>query len=124
MAQRISQVSPFFIFYSPFLKIKYLKKLAAQGKTIICTIHQPSSSVCHVRSSPTKGQRKMAFLGPIKEALFSPREFNVHITAIKLILLLPYKVGSVSQSIPFLCIRNLKCITLIYAQSKQTLNNL
>ena len=50
--------------------VEVLKSLAAKGKTVICTIHQPSSEVFAMFDRILlMAQGRTAFLGPIDAAL-------------------------------------------------------
>ena len=54
---------------------KSLRKLASRGKTIICTIHQPSSEVFAMFDRILLlSEGRTAFLGPIDQALKLFRE--------------------------------------------------
>lgn len=75
---------------------KVLKNLAASGKTIICTIHQPSSEVFAMFDRILlMAEGRTAFLGPVNQTLsffssqglpcpsnYNPADFYIHTLAI------------------------------------------
>ncbi len=76
--------------------VKVLKNLAASGKTIICTIHQPSSEVFAMFDRILlMAEGRTAFLGPVNQTLsffssqglpcppnYNPADFYIHTLAI------------------------------------------
>ena len=74
MAQNIVQVASIFKSFKNSFKINFwqvMKNLAAAGKTVICTFHQPSSEVFELFDRILlMAEGRTAYIGPIGQALY------------------------------------------------------
>lgn len=58
--------------------VSYLNKMAAVGRTIICTIHQPSSEVFNLfQNLLLMADGRVAYLGPTQDALGYFSQLNI-----------------------------------------------
>ena len=54
--------------------VEILRKLASQGRTVICTIHQPSSQIVEMFDKILlMAEGRTAFLGKVSNAIRLPR---------------------------------------------------